>query len=73
MTPIDFDGQFSRWLRGFLEENQDRFEDIGQLETMMPQLYERFVQTPADWLSGLAPERYFDGQSADSLVTMIES
>ncbi len=72
MTPIDFDGQFSRWLRGFLEENQDDFEDINQLEAMMPQLYEQFVKSPAEWLSGMAPAHYFDGQSADSLVALIE-
>lgn len=71
MTPIDFDGKFSRWLRGFLEENQDSFTDISQVEQLMPQLYERFAATPADWLSGLAPEHYFDGQSPDNLVAWI--
>ena len=72
MTPIDFDGQFSRWLRGFLEENQDNFQDINQLEAMMPQLYDQFVKSPADWLSGLAPEHYFEGQNADALVAWID-
>ncbi|MDD4080932.1 MAG: hypothetical protein PHP02_05930, partial [Eubacteriales bacterium] len=71
MTPIDFDGRFSRWLRGFLEENQDSFTDISQVEQLMPQLYERFVTTPADWLDGLAPEHYFDGQSPEALVAWI--
>lgn len=28
MTPIDFDAQFSRWLRAFLEEHQDSFTDV---------------------------------------------
>ncbi len=71
MTPIDFDGRFSRWLRGFLEENQDSFTDVSQVEALLPQLYERFVTTPADWLSGLAPESYFEGQSPEALVAWI--
>lgn len=71
MTPIDFDGRFSRWLREFLEENQDRFSDVAQVEALMPQLYDRFVTTPADWLEGQAPEHYFEGQSAHALVAWI--
>ena len=71
MTPIDFDRRFSHWLRGFLEENQDSFTDVNQVEQLMPQLYYRFVTTPADWLSGQAPEHYFDGQSPEDLVAWI--
>lgn len=71
MTPIDFDAQFSRWLRAFLEEHQDSFTDVAQVEAMMPQLYDRFVTSPADWLSGLAPAHYFEGQSARELVAWI--
>jgi len=71
MTPIDFDARFSRWLHDFLEENQSDFTDVAQVEAMMPELYARFVKTPADWLSGQAPERYFDGQSAEALAALI--
>lgn len=71
MTPVDFDGHFSQWLRGFLEENQDSLEDIRQLEAMMPELYERFIKSPADWLEGRAPESYFAGQSPEALVAWL--
>ncbi len=71
MTPIDFDARFSRWLRDFLEENQDSFTDVAQVEALMPELYDRFVTSPADWLSGLAPAHYFDGLSVQALVNWI--
>ncbi|NLW20573.1 MAG: hypothetical protein GXY84_04260 [Clostridiales bacterium] len=60
MRTIDFDSQFTAYLRAWLEAHQDEFEDIAQLELIMPQLYEQFADTPAPFLDGFTPRQFFE-------------
>lgn len=72
MPYIDFDDHFTVYLREWLEENQDKFEDISQIERMMPELYDQFANTPAPWLEGMTPAGYFEGiMDPDLLVGMM--
>ena len=59
MELIDFDSHFSTFLRAWLEENSERYGDIREVEALMPELYQRFLHTPAIWLNGALPCDYF--------------
>lgn len=60
MTYFDFDAEFTKFLHAWLEENQDKYDHIEQIERLMPDLYERFVDTPAAYLKGQTPRQYFE-------------
>lgn len=60
MELIDFDSHFSAFLRTWLEENSERYTDISEVESLMPELYQRFLHTPAAWLEGAFPHDYFN-------------
>lgn len=74
MNCIDFDSRFTLYLRAFLEAHQDEYEDIGEIERLMPQLYARFASEAADDLGGLSPQEYFDtmGDAAQLVGLMKE-
>lgn len=57
----DLDNLFTLYLRAWLEAHQDEYSDIAQIELLMPELYERFANTPTDTLGGLSPRAYFEG------------
>ncbi len=59
MELIDFDGYFSAFLRAWLDENDGKYQDIREVEVLMPELYERFLHTPAAWLDGALPCDHF--------------
>lgn len=59
MPLIDFDSLFTDYLRAWLEENQDHYDNYEQVELLMPELYEAFANTPADFLGGLSPLAHF--------------
>lgn len=72
MKLIDFDDRFSAFLREWLEENSDRYQEYAQVEALMPELYQRFLHTPAGWLGGALPCDYFAGYpDPQSLVSLI--
>ncbi len=56
---IDFDKQFEIYTRKWLKENQDAMS-VDEMEARMPELYLTWLETPADWLDGEVPQRYFD-------------
>ena len=60
MPLIDFDSHFTEFLHQWLEENQDQFYDIAQVELMMPEIFEQFAHQPASWLNGQTPFDYFE-------------
>lgn len=74
MNLIDFDSRFTDFLRAWLEENQDHYDDIAQVELLMPELYEQFADAPAAWLEGLSPRQYFEalGQPAQLTALMVD-
>ena len=42
------------------------------MEEQVPEVYQTFLETPADWLEGVKPGEYFDGYSnSDALVRLM--
>ncbi len=60
MKIIDFDAYFSDVLNDWIEKNQHRFRKPDDMENEVPDVYLRWLNTPADWLDGAAPGTYFD-------------
>ena len=60
MKYFDFDAEFTGYLHAWLEENQDKYDHIDQIERLMPDLYDRFVDTPLIHLQGQTPRQYFE-------------
>ena len=55
---IDFDKQFQRHLSEWLSKNKENYE-MEEIEDMLPELYEKWSDTPAKWLDGETPDAYF--------------
>ncbi len=61
MKCIDFDKQFERYTRKWMEENAEKYNNnMDVIEAMMPEVYMEFLSAPADWLDGVSPESYFE-------------
>ena len=60
MNIIDFDARFTEVLNKWIEENRHRFRRPEEMEDEVPDVYLRWLNTPADWLEGSAPGEYFD-------------
>ena len=72
MQLIDFDSRFADYLRGWIDAHEDEFENSDQMEEQVPEVYQTFLETPADWLEGVKPGEYFDGYSnSDELVRLM--
>ena len=52
MELIDFDDKFTQVLNDWVEKNQTKFANADEMEAAMPDVYLRFLNTPADWLTG---------------------
>lgn len=61
MKCIDFDRRFAAYLENWTTENQSRFANMNELEAQVPEVYEQWLNAPADWLDGAAPNQYFKG------------
>ena len=59
MNIIDFDARFTEVLNKWIEENRHRFRRPEDMEDEVPDVYLRWLNTPADWLEGCAPGEYF--------------
>lgn len=69
----DFDAHFAEYLRGWLGAHAEEFPNADAAEAMMPQVYETFLETPAEWLGGQKPGEYFGGYSdPEALVAWME-
>lgn len=61
MKCIDFDRQFERYTRTWMEQNAEKYNNnMDVIEAMMPEIYMEFLGLPADWLDGESPESYFE-------------
>ena len=68
MKCIDFDKQFERYTRAWMEKNAGKYKNnMDQIEAMMPDIYMEFLSRPAQWLDGKTPEAYFE-QYADAAM-----
>ncbi|GHU69050.1 hypothetical protein FACS1894184_12340 [Clostridia bacterium] len=56
----NFDREFERFTRVWLSKHAARFDgDLARMESRIPDLYVRWLNTPAQWLNGQAPGLYF--------------
>ena len=60
MECIDFDARFNAVLNDWIEHNRARYKRPEDMEDDVPDVYLRFLNTPADWLDGATPGEYFD-------------
>lgn len=61
MKCIDFDKQFERYTREWMEKNAEKYNNnMDTIEAMMPDIYMAFLAKPASWLEGQSPESYFE-------------
>lgn len=42
MQLIDFDSRFADYLRGWIDEHEEEFENSDQLEEQVPEVYQTF-------------------------------
>lgn len=59
MKLIDFDKRFSDYTSRWLQEHGKEYKDFDEMEAQMPNVYLRFLNTPAPWLDGVTPGAYF--------------
>lgn len=72
MQLIDFDSRFADYLRVWIDAHEDEFETADDMEERVPDVYQAFLDTPAEWLEGVKPGEYFDRfYSADELVRLL--
>jgi len=57
---IDFDANFQAYTAKWLEMNKDKFANVDQMEDAMPGVYMRWLNSPAAFLEGEAPAKYFE-------------
>ena len=60
MQIIDFDEKFTEVLNDWIEKNQSRFRKPDDMENEVPDVYLRWLNTPAQWLGGATPGTYFE-------------
>lgn len=74
MNIIDFDARFTEVLNRWIEDNRGRFRRPEDMEDEVPDVYLRWLNTPADWLEGCAPGSYFErfSDSAELCKLMCE-
>ena len=61
MNCIDFDKQFERYTREWMEKNAEKYNNnMDVIEAMMPEVYMEFLGMPSAWLGGESPESFFE-------------
>jgi len=68
---IDFDAEFSEYIKNWLLEKKDTYKDMDEVEIMMPKLYFAWLNKPQEFLSGKKPVEYFMGFDAKDLVALM--
>ena len=59
MECIDFDARFAEYTTNWMKEHTGEYADMEAMEADMPNVYLRFLNTPAPWLDGAAPGAFF--------------
>ena len=66
---IDFDNAFSHFLQKWYEKHFGQFRTYDEMEEHVPDAYQEYLETPADFLNGQKPGLYFEQFSdPDALV-----
>ena len=56
---INFDQQFASYTSQWLKDHQGEYKNYDEMESDIPRIYLSFLNTRADWLSGITPGAYF--------------
>ena len=59
MRCINFDKEFERYVTAWMKEHAKEYKNYDAMEAAMPQVYDEFLDTPVNWLSGCKPGEYF--------------
>ncbi len=59
MTIENFDARFSAYIVEWSHKNAKRYRNADEMEAAMPDVYTRWLNTPADWLGGTTPGIFF--------------
>ncbi len=57
---LDFDANFAAYCEKWMQMNKNKFKNIEQMEDAMPEVYMRWLNSPAAFLEGVAPSMYFE-------------
>lgn len=60
MKCIDFDKAFSQFAMKWFREHSKEYKNYDAMEAAMPDVYAKFLDTPADFLAGAKPGEYFE-------------
>ena len=73
MRCINFDKEFERYLSSWVKEHGKEYRNYDAMEAAMPEVYEKFLDTPVNWLAGAKPGEYFNQfDNARQLVNWME-
>ena len=73
MKCIDFDKAFSQFAMQWFREHAKEYKNYDEMEAAMPDVYARFLDTPADFLAHEKPGEYFEGwDDAKLLIDWME-
>ena len=61
---LDFDANFKAYLEKWIELNKGKFKTLEQMEDAVPQVYLRWLNSPAAFLEGETPGAYFQKYSS---------
>ena len=59
MKCIDFDKAFSLFAMKWFKDHAKEYKNYDAMEAAMPEVYDRFLDAPADFLAGAKPGEYF--------------
>lgn len=59
MRCINFDKEFQRYLADWMKAHAKEYKNYDAMEDAMPEVYEKFLDTPVNWLAGAKPGEYF--------------
>ena len=73
MKCIDFDKAFSLFAMQWFRDHGKEYKNYDAMEAAMPDVYARFLDTPADFLAGAKPGEYFNAwDDAKVLIDWME-
>ena len=65
---LDFDANFAAYCEKWMQMNKNKFKNIEQMEDAMPEVYMRWLNSPAAFLMGEAPATYFEKYSDPNML-----
>ena len=73
MKCIDFDKAFSLFAMKWFKDHAKEYKNYDAMEAAMPEVYDKFLDTPADFLAGAKPGEYFrQWDDAKALIDWME-